>query len=317
MSGEPRAFEQHRELFAQALPAPWPHQGSAAELADWIVETIESNALFPAAEARCKRLPQLLIFVSRCAPPGASVDGLRLACGFLFAFFLFNDDFATHGAAFDESASTPASSGVLYVRNWRRAFAERFGGRSARFLSAFERYRRSLAHEQRLKERPHPPTFEEYVDRERGRYQWVATAPYIELWEVVQGIGLEERERAQADQLQVLGVELTYIANDVGSLRRDEPAMSYITLRAARDLGRVSLSARLEATRADYDARVQAFLDRARELRGELSRYASLVSAITDGNLEATLLLARAGDAGRYAAEAGECLSQLRRLGRG
>jgi hypothetical protein len=310
------ALEQHRELFARALPTPWPHQMSADELAGWIWEALQSSALFPADEAERKRLPQLMIFVSHCAPSAASAEGLRLACGFLFAFFLFNDDWPKHGAHFKAQEPSPQlSDGARFVRAWLRAFGERFGARASRFLGAFEQYWQSLGFEQRLKQRPQPPTLEEYVDRERGRYQWVATAPYIELWEVAEGIRLDEHERARADELKALGVELTYLANDIGSLRRDDRAPNYVTLRAAVE--GAPAAGLLETVRADYDARVQAFHDLAQGARGELQRYVSLVSQITDGNLKATLLLARAGDAGRYAPEARDCLGSLRKLGHG
>ena len=309
------AFDRHRELFSKALPTPWPHQGNAPEFAAWISEALETHALFPADEAQSKRLPQLMVFVSQCAPPGASTSGLRLACEFLFAFFLFNDDWAQHGANFyDQAPARPLSTGARYVRAWLQAFCERFGARSARFVGAFQQYWQSLCFEQQLRERAQPPTLEEYVDRQRGRYQWVATAPYIELWEVTEGIRLEEHERAQADQLEALGVQLTYLANDIGSLHRDSPGLNYVTLRAQRELGPSALPELLEATRGDYDARVQAFLELAHGTSGELKRYASLVSAIADGNLKATLLLARSGDAGRYAVEVRACLGNLRRL---
>jgi len=317
MASDPEAFEQHRELFARALPTPWTHQEAAPRLAAWISETLAASSLFPAPEAQRKRLPQLMIFVSHCAPSGASSEGLRLACEFLFAFFLFNDDWSTHGAGFfDETPSSP-SHGALHVTRWLRAFEARFGARSARFLAAFEQYWRSLGFEQALKARPEPPTFEEYVDRGRGRYQWVATAPYIELWEVAEGIALDAHERPQADALKELAVELTYIANDIGSLRRDHVSSNYVTLRAERDGGSSDRSEQLEQVRVDYDARVQRYQELASGTRGELSRYASLVSAIADGNLKATTLLALSGEAGRYAPDARGCLQRLRMLGPG
>jgi terpene synthase-like protein len=312
MSSDPEVFERHRELFARALPTPWLHQEPAPQLAAWISETLAASSLFPAEEAQRKRLPQLMIFVSHCAPPGASSEGLRLACEFLFAFFLFNDDWSAHGAGFFDRAPTPSlSPGALYVRGWLRAFEARFGARSARFIAAFEQYWQSLCFEQTLKARAEPPTFDEYVDRQRGRYQWVATAPYIELWEVAQGIALDEHERPRADALKELGVELSYLANDIGSLRRDQGCGNYVKLRSAS----TDLSEQLRQTSADYDARVQRYLELASGAQGELLRYVSLVSAITDGNLKATTLLALSGDAGRYAPEARDCLQRLRTLG--
>jgi Terpene synthase family 2, C-terminal metal binding len=302
-------FELHRELFGTALPSPWPHEGSPEELARWISKELASHALFPPAEAESKRLPQLMIFVSHCAPPGASTDALRLACGFLIAFFLFNDDWRRHGARFAEPEGAP------YVKAWLARFEARFGARAARFLAAFEQYRQSLFVEQRLRERPERPTLEAYMSREHGRYQWVATAPYIELWEVATELGLREAERASAERLQALGVELTYIANDIGSLRRDHRSPNFVTLLTERYPGLFTLPELLEAARTEYTARARAF-DALREgATGELARYASLVAAVTDGNLRATLLLARSGDAGRYASETRECLESLATLG--
>src|SRR5262249_33686068 len=150
---------------------------------------------------------------------------------------------------------------------------------------------------------PGHPTLAEYLDRKSGRYQWVATPPYIDLWEVSERIDVPDDRRALVEPLKILGVELTFLANDLGSIERDADRPNYVRYVAAESRG--SLAEAIERTSADYAQRVAEFVEIWRRLpevgnEGDaLGHYADMVAHVTDGNLEATQLLARGGQPGR------------------
>jgi len=298
------------------LPTPWRHELSADELVEFVADNLGRNRIFESDETRKKRVPQVVVFVAHCAPRSATALGLRLAAEFLFVFFALNDQWeATHAVV--KPASDPSeSAGVRWIRRWRKRLPEEHGARAQRFLDAFELYLESLQQEQRYEREPGHPTFEEYVDVERGRYQWVATAPYIELWELSLGLDLDAW-REQADPMKALAVELSYLANDIGSLGRDKPTKNYVRLLMEHDPSLATLESALESTSKIYADKARSLVDRRRAFPAEstLARYAELVCDIADGNLRATTLLARNSAEGRYSPLARECLSALPLVG--
>jgi hypothetical protein len=292
------------------LPKPWRHELSPTELVVFVQESIAKHALFPSEETRAKRVSQIRVFVAHCAPRHAAREGVELAAEFLFAFFLLNDHWQAMQGLLAGDAN--ANAGTRFVRDWLQRVRDGFGHRSERFTRAFDMYLKSLQHEQRYATGL-APSFEEYVDKDQGRYQWVATAPYIELWELTLGIELSPSARVLAEELKQLSVELTYIANDIGSLARDEARKNYVTLLAKRD-GLADLNDALRAAVSVYERKATALAQRRDALAksdAALPRYAELTCNIADGNLRATTLLAYAGSSGRYSPQVRDCLAQL------
>jgi hypothetical protein len=294
------------------LPEPWRHELSADELVEFIAEALAQNGIFESEETRLKRVPQIAVFVAHCAPRSASASGLRLAAEFLFAFFALNDHWESTRAVL-RPASTVEGPGARWIRAWLERLAAAPGAHAQRFRAAFERYLQSLQQEHTYEGLPGHPTFDEYVDVARGRYQWVATAPYIELWELSLGLVLDGPARHRAEPLKALAVELTYLANDIGSLARDKAGKNYVTLLMQRDPSLTTLESAVEASARIYADKARSLINErlAIESGTELARYAEVVCDITDGNLRATTLLARASAEGRYSPLARECLSKL------
>lgn len=293
------------------LPKPWRHAMSPGALVEFVRDALSKHRIFPSNETLAKRVPQISVFVAHCAPRAAPQRGLELAAEFLFAFFALNDDWEQMRALFEDGpARSPA---VVFVRSWLAGLGRDFGDRAGRFLSAFELYLASLQQEKLYEAEPGHPTFDEYVDVRSGRFQWVATAPYIELWELALHLELSEPERAAADQIKALAVELTYLANDVGSLARDPAAKNFVTLLAAKHPEFRELDQALALTSRIYREKAEALVAARRRPSPEsaLGRYAALVCDITDGNLRATTLLARTGSEGRYSPAARESLASL------
>ncbi|MFZ5896669.1 MAG: terpene synthase family protein [Myxococcota bacterium] len=298
--------------FRALLPKPWRHAPSADALANWIARSLADNQIFDSQEARQKRVPQITVFVAHCAPVVAPPGTLELAAQFLFAFFLLNDHWESTRALI-RGESAQASHGVAFVRDWLATLRQTYGARAQRFILGFERYLQSLEREKLYEANAGHPTFAEYVDREFGRYQWVATPPYIELWEMSLGIELGEPARRAADDMKALGVELTYIANDIGSLARDQAQKNFVTLLMQEEPLLTTLDAALARASAIYREKADR-LRSARQAQSadtSLGRYAELVCNITDGNLRATTLLAHTGAAARYSPAARECLEGL------
>ena len=192
---------------------------------------------------------------------------------------------------------------------FEEVFKRRTGETSGRRMEALERYEAEAGH----------PTFEEYIDVQRGRYQWVATPPYIELWELALHLELTAAERAAADELKRLAVELTYLANDIGSLPRDPAAKNFVTLLASNRAELHDLNDALAATSQIYREKAESLVAERRRLTSEtaLGSYAELVCDIADGNLRATTLLARRGSEGRYSPAARDVLEALPLVGSG
>jgi len=311
------AWKQHEALFATAIPDVHRHELSAPELAQLIADSLAEKVLFPREETIRKRVPQLVIFTYLCAPRVASRQGLVAAAEFLYIFFLFNDHWAATGAVFvEESTSMPVDHRVTFVREWLALVRRRFGPKADRFLSSFRLYHASLCVEATYADRPGHPTWDEYVDKRTGRYQWVATSPYIDLWELVEGIEVPDAEREATDQLKELGVELTYLANDIGSIQRDSNEKNYIRLLLAKMGSSLPIERGLEEALRIYREKARAFMLSSRDLQSRelLSSYADMVANVTDGNLLATTLLAESAPSGRYSPAVSGCLESLPRV---
>lgn len=315
MQPMPTSASQLAASLAPLWPAPWHHPMSPSALVRFVSEALDAHRIFPSGEHIAKRVPQICVFVAHCAPRVAPQRGLELAAEFLFAFFALNDHWEQMRGLFDDDA--PASPAVAFVRGWLDGLSRDFGPSSARFRAAFEVYLASLAQEKRYEAAPGHPTFDEYVDVQRGRYQWVATAPYIELWELALGVELSEAQRPAADELKRLAVELTYLANDIGSLARDPAAKNFVTLLARKRAELRDLDEALAATSRIYGEKAEALVAGRLRVTSEasLGRYAELVCDIADGNLRATTLLARRGAEGRYAPAARDILRALPSVG--
>lgn len=311
----PVSASQLSASLAPLWPEPWRHALSPSALVQFVSDELKAHRIFPDDQTSSKRVPQISVFVAHCAPRVAPRRGLELAAEFLFAFFALNDDWEQMRALFD--AGPAPSPGVRFVRSWLAGLESDFGASSGRFLSAFELYLASLVEEKRYETQPGHPTFDEYVDVQRGRYQWVATAPYIELWELALHLELTAAERGAADELKRLAVELTYLANDIGSLPRDPAAKNFVTLLASNRAELRDLDDALAATSRIYREKAESLVAERRRLTSAtaLQRYADLVCDITDGNLRATTLLARRGPEGRYSPAARDVLEALPLVG--
>jgi terpene synthase-like protein len=298
----PEFAVHYRELFRQLESSDQQHELGVTELTEWMAAALSDAAIFPAAEVRQKRLAQLVVFTYLAAPKNAPAVGLRWAAEFLFVFFLFNDHWQTSGALL--LATPPAASNprLDFVRAWRNRVKSAFGAESKRFLDAFELYLQSLLVEQTYDRFPEQLTLARYIDQRTGRYQWVATSPYIDLWELTSALKLAETERSWCEPLKELAVELTYLANDVGSLGRDRGHKNYVLLSSAAPDDPTRLKESLDDALRLYADKVQSFRTFASQLpdREPLHAYATLVARIADGNLRATSLLASQGAAGRY-----------------
>lgn len=133
----------------------------------------------------------------------------------------------------------------------------------------------------------------------------VGTPPYIDLWELTEGISIAPEHRASCLELRAFGVELTYLVNDIGSALRElksgEP--NYVCL-LMREAG-IPLSEALERATVEYIKRAEGF-HRVRERlppNEELSNYADLVAYVIDGNLVAHMGLSTVAASQRYAEE--------------
>ena len=293
-------FRRHENLYRAALPHLERHALSVPRLAAWIEARLAELQLFPAALAEEKYVPQITVFTSTCAPRVASERGLQHAAEFLFAFFVLND------ATRDEE-SPEVDVRHDFIERWLEGLNQEYGGRAARFQEAFALYRASLVHERTLELRP-PITWSEYTDRALGRHQWVATAPYLELWELCEGVVVPEEERAACDELKATAVDLTYVANDLGSFGRDGASKNFVSLIA--DETGCNREEALRATVEFYVAQAHSFSEQAAAL-GAARDYVDLVACVTDGNLRATTFLATSDREGRYAPEVRELLEEL------
>ncbi len=294
------ADSQHAQFLREALRGAPEHQVSAQVLWDWVEQALDAQRLFPNAETRPLRIPQLVVFTYLAAPRGASLATLAAAAEFLFVFFLLNDHWAESGAQLSGVRATKTPQ-VAYIEDWQARQRRDFGPRADRLLAAFAEYVEALRAEQRYRASPGHPTLAEYVDRRLGRYQWVGTAPYIELWELALGLELSEQQRAASEPFKRLSVELTYLANDLGSVARDGQQHNYVGLLQV-SAAAASLEEAVELTGRLYCDKVAEFQGLARALprSGSLGRYAAMSADIADGNLRATAALARQGSAGRY-----------------
>lgn len=307
----PHSAKELTDSLAALWPTPWRHEMSPAELVEFVERSLDAHGLFANAERAAKRVPQISVFVAHCAPVAAPRLGLELAAEFLFAFFALNDQWNEMQGLFEPAPS--ASSGVTFVRSWLARIRSDYAAHAERFLAAFELYLASLAQEKRYEAEAKPPTLEEYVDRERGRYQWVATAPYLEVWELALGIEVAAVGRPAADELTTLAVELTYLANDIGSIGRDSSVKNYVTLLASQDPTLTDVPRAIEATCRIYTEKAAHLVALRTSLPrgGALARHADLVCNVADGNLRATTLLGTAGAVGRYSPAARESLLGL------
>lgn len=308
-------WERHSQLYQRSIPDPRQHELSAPELAQFVSVSLEKHALFSSELAREKHVPQLTVFTYTCAPRRASAEGLRAAAEFLFVFFLLNDYWVELTKHEPHSTEAPPDPRLSFISTWLDSLSKRFERSPARFLSGFETYRQSLFHEQELLERAVRPSRAEYTNKQNGRYQWVATPPYIDLWELTEGILLPEELRPPCERIKEISVELTYLANDMGSIARDRRGMNFVSILAAeREL---SLEEALRETAELYLDQVQLFSRLSEELHDEeAQKYVDLLAHVTDGNLRSTLYLASSSASGRYAPEARALLDQLHQAGR-
>ncbi|HYQ14583.1 MAG TPA: hypothetical protein VEQ58_02460, partial [Polyangiaceae bacterium] len=124
---------------------------------------------------------------------------------------------------------------------------------------------------------------------------------------------LTAAERLLVEPLKQLGVELTYLANDIGSLGRDRLGKNFVTLSCVDPNDPAQLKTALDATLRLYADKVAAFrlLESQLPARAPLADYADLVAQISDGNLQATSLLSRQSTALRYAPWLRDALDSL------
>lgn len=303
-------WEKHLPFYSQTIFNPTAHAWPAPEFALWITEDLEREQLFPADRAQRSHVPQLTVFTYFCAPRNPSREGLQAAVRFLYIFFLFNDYWEQVSQDLEPSYARQRD----FIAHWPQEIREQWGQSSAFLLESFEKYRQALYHEQELEKRPEPISLQEYQDRERGRFQWVGTPPYIDLWEVTEGLVLTEEQRALTAPLRAWGIELTYIANDLGSMRRDPKEKNFISL-LSKEEG-LSIPEAIRAASQIYQQKAQEFLLLAHKLWNDtqepkLRAYLDMVAHVTDGNLLATTMLASVGGSGRYATDARELLEGL------
>lgn len=274
----------------RTLPEPnHQHEVSALQLAGEISKQLSDYGLFSDEDPMATRVPQITLFTYFCAPKGASEEGLLAAAEFLYVFFLLNDRWDT------------ASAQRQFVAQWSEQIAERYRDRDpTRFLASFRAYQDALVRERQWGTDAFPATLANYSNRKDGRYQWVATDPYTELWELTMGLDLPDACRSWSDPLKHAAVEMTYIANDIGSLARDPPTKNYVGLRMTRGDGLVGA---LDAAAAEYEHR-KALFEQAWRVANTRSpdgnRYVSLLADLTNGNLGATIELTRSPAAVRY-----------------
>jgi len=298
------AWKQHEPLFRAALGDLNRHALSAPALAQHLSDALAEAALFPPEKAARKHVPQITLFAYLCAPGAGSARGLITATEFLSIVFLFNDYWPETGKFMLEGKASESDDHRLeFVRSWLKKIERDYGARSGRFLEAFRRWHRSLGVEQALLAQPGHPTLEEYVDKLCGRYQWVATPTYMDLWELVEGIAVPEEKREVTEPLKELAVELSYLANDIGSIDQDGERKNYVRLMALQS-GRVTdLDAAIEATARVYREKAAEFVTKARDLENgsPCKAYADLVAQIANGNVRVTAFLAEHASFGRYA----------------
>lgn len=302
MTDDAATFRRHENLYRAALPNLERHALSVPRLCSWIDARLAELQLFPAALAEEKYVPQITVFTSLCAPRVASARGLQHAAEFLFAFFVLND--AAHG-----EEAPDVTSRRDFIERWLGELELEYGARATRFKDAFALYRASLVHERLLDERKTPITWSKYTDRNEGRHQWVATAPYLELWELCEGVVVPDEERAACDELKATAVDLTYVANDLGSFGRDGASKNFVSLIA--DQAGCQRDEALRATVEFYVAQAQSFAEQAAALSPATRSYVDLLAWVTDGNLRATSFLATGDREGRYAPEVRELLEEL------
>jgi hypothetical protein len=307
------AWKRHETLFRGALPQPERHEIDAPALAEWIGDALAQRELFPPEDILQKRVPQVVLFTYLCAPRVASRQGLIAAAEFLFIFFLFNDDWEAMGQLLDEHGARSTDRRVSFVREWLERLEQQHGGRASRFLASFRSYQASLGVEHAYGQQPGHPTLDEYLDKLTGRYQWIATSPYIDLWELVEGIDVSDEQRPLTEPLKELAVELVYIANDVGSIARDPHQKNYVRFLLAELGTSATLEQALEETVRVYKRKAHAFVEKASELSSALSMspYVDMVAHVTDGNVLATIALAEQGRSGRYSPAVRTCLASL------
>ena len=308
------AWKQHEPLFRAALGDLNRHALSAPSLAQHLSNALAETALFPREKAARKHVPQITLFAYLCAPRVGSARGLITATEFLSIVFLFNDYWPETGKfMLDGQGSENSDHRLKFVRSWLEKIERDYGDRAGRFLEAFRRWHRSLGVEQALLAQPGHPTLEEYVDKDCGRYQWVATPTYMDLWELVEGIEVPEEKRGETEPLKELAVELSYLSNDIGSIDQDGERKNYVRLMALESGKPGDLEAAIEETARVYREKAAEFMTKARDLEnGSVCKaYAELVAQIANGNVRVTAFLAEHASFGRYAPTVRAALDRL------
>jgi hypothetical protein len=277
------------------------HQVSADELGILIELDLVHRRLFTRSETIEKRVPQIAVFTYHCAPAGSSGDALMEAARFLYGFFLLNDH------------SSGSSDHDGFIDEWLQSLSTKYGASTETFLASFATYRRSLERETQWESDKLPATLANYTDRRAGRYQWVATSPYIDLWALTSGALVDPDLRPLVDPLKDIAVELTYIANDIGSVARDQTSKNYVWLLLREQPELSGLDDALELAGNIYAQKLSEFRERAELLppRVRDGQYLYLLADIIDGNRNATASLARIGSANRYSPQQHETLNQL------
>ena len=112
--------------------------------------------------------------------------------------------------------------------------------------------------------------------------------------------------------MKALGVELIYLANDIGSIERDNGRGNYVRLLAER-IGPNALDQALDATTRRYRDKASEFLARSSDLApgSRSAAYADMLAYIIDGNLRSTAFLAHPAAFGRYSPTVRECLERM------
>ncbi|WP_309893969.1 terpene synthase family protein [Archangium sp.] len=243
------------------------HWELTCRLLDWSLQHLKREE--PSALAR--RAYVASTFDTYCGAPGASLEEHLLGASFLVAFFTADDGPDEALKSFLATADA-APSAPTELRTCHDAWLEGMG-QTGQDLRGPRAAFRTLCEWMLVERRVDPSTVTEAQYRELRQYT-IAVPLYVGCWKALRALRPSERadEALRRSGLLELTTELVYLANDLGSLERDEEAarrqqpdaeLNLVILRT-RVLG-----SRQEAIRqvlAQYHERLQDFRRRRAEL---------------------------------------------------
>jgi hypothetical protein len=231
-SSKEELWSIHTSFYKNAIAHEKKHEITPSDLAWHIAQTIRYQEILDTKDALKKFIPLIITYTYNCSPFLANAASLILAAEFLLIVFLFDDKWEIFEPYLQLDKENYNKPEQVFIVQWLKKIQSLYGDSASKFLNSFLTYYRSLIVEANYIASQRQLTMEEYTDKSTGRYQWTATPTYIDLWELTMKLLLTKNDHEILKPFKDLAVEMTYIANDIASLERDEPSINLLTILA-------------------------------------------------------------------------------------